>query len=579
LAHQEVAGDLMQASDITVEVRDKDLNRLGIIHPNDLDLSATEVYNNVGQWTLKLPIEHRLADALRTPGAGIIVTGPLDVLFSGPVTVPELSATPEDPLGTLTVEGVTDDIILRDYVCFPDPTNGDPTTQTKAHDIRTGPVESVMHSYVRANLGSTAAASRKKANFVNGTDLSRGPVITKSMRFQILGNLLADIAPIANLGFRVVQRGSVLAFETYQIVDRSAYIRLDIRNGQISGQKTAISPPTATRIIVAGQNEGVARQFVYRDNATSLAAEAEWGRRIERFLDQRNTDVVAELQTAGDEVLAEEGFTGVSAQIVTADDTSMIFGYHWYLGDKVSVVIEETEATSVATGMVLKVGSDGCRVAVVLGDPKDFDRNAQYTKRVQSVEQRVTQIERNVEIDNTGYLPTGAIAEFAGSSAPSGFLMCQGQAVSRTAYANLFAVIGTVYGSGDGSTTFNVPDHRDRVGVGLNTANPLMFDNLGEQGGAVSHAHSTPAHSHGLASGWAEIRMAAGTSFLMGKVMTVASRAMEVIATATNAGAATTTASTQATPLGGTTDNGGSGTTGTSSSLQPYIVFNYIIKT
>lgn len=56
-------------------------------------------------------------------------------------------------------------------------------------------------------------------------------------------------------------------------------------------------------------------------------------------------------------------------------------------------------------------------------------------------------------------VPTGTMLSFAGSTVPEGFLEAEGSAVSRTTYADLFGVIGTTYGSGDGSTTFNVPDH------------------------------------------------------------------------------------------------------------------------
>lgn len=60
-------------------------------------------------------------------------------------------------------------------------------------------------------------------------------------------------------------------------------------------------------------------------------------------------------------------------------------------------------------------------------------------------------------------LPAGTIIPFAGNVIPEGFLICNGAAVSRTTYASLFAAIGTLYGTGDGSTTFNLPDARDRV--------------------------------------------------------------------------------------------------------------------
>ena len=76
-------------------------------------------------------------------------------------------------------------------------------------------------------------------------------------------------------------------------------------------------------------------------------------------------------------------------------------------------------------------------------------------------------------------VPTGTVLAFAGSSAPSGFLLCDGRAVSRTTYTSLFSVIGTTYGSGDGSTTFNLPDMRGRVAVGSDA-------NLGAAAGVQS---------------------------------------------------------------------------------------------
>ncbi len=72
--------------------------------------------------------------------------------------------------------------------------------------------------------------------------------------------------------------------------------------------------------------------------------------------------------------------------------------------------------------------------------------------------------------------PIGSIIPFGGITAPDGFLLCQGQAVSRTTYAELFAVIGTSFGSGDSSTTFNVPDLRETVPVGSGTRGSGVTD-------------------------------------------------------------------------------------------------------
>ena len=65
--------------------------------------------------------------------------------------------------------------------------------------------------------------------------------------------------------------------------------------------------------------------------------------------------------------------------------------------------------------------------------------------------------------------PVGSIVPYGGTTAPKGWLLCQGQAVSRNTYAELFEVIGTAFGTGNGSTTFNVPDLRETAPVGSGT--------------------------------------------------------------------------------------------------------------
>lgn len=93
--------------------------------------------------------------------------------------------------------------------------------------------------------------------------------------------------------------------------------------------------------------------------------------------------------------------------------------------------------------------------------------------------------------------PSGIIQQFGGSTAPSGYLICDGSAVSRTTYSSLFAAIGTSYGAGDGSTTFNLPDLRQRVPVGKHSSG--TFSMLGSTGGAENTTLSVsnlPSHAH-----------------------------------------------------------------------------------
>lgn len=107
--------------------------------------------------------------------------------------------------------------------------------------------------------------------------------------------------------------------------------------------------------------------------------------------------------------------------------------------------------------------------------------------------------------------PVGSIQAYGGATAPSGWLLCQGQAVSRTEYAELFAAIGIAFGEGDGSTTFNVPDLREATtkGIGLSGKSIHHYDNdgiaLGEfvEDRIRLHAHNVyvrdTGHTHSLA--------------------------------------------------------------------------------
>lgn len=116
-------------------------------------------------------------------------------------------------------------------------------------------------------------------------------------------------------------------------------------------------------------------------------------------------------------------------------------------------------------------------------------------------------------------IPSGVVLPYAGTTSPIGWLLCYGQTVSRTTYADLFAAISTTYGAGDGLTTFALPDFRGRIAAGKDdmggsTASRLTAagsgitgTTLGDAGGAethtlattqlASHAHTMGNHTHG----------------------------------------------------------------------------------
>jgi len=105
----------------------------------------------------------------------------------------------------------------------------------------------------------------------------------------------------------------------------------------------------------------------------------------------------------------------------------------------------------------------------------------------------------DIYINSVSYTPVGSVLVYAGSSAPSGWLLCNGSEVSRTTYSKLFNIIGTTYGGGDGTTTFNLPNLQDRIPVGKGTTNAT----IGAAGGQDSVTLTTnelPTHSHTASS-------------------------------------------------------------------------------
>ena len=196
----------------------------------------------------------------------------------------------------------------------------------------------------------------------------------------------------------------------------------------------------------------------------------------------------------------------------------------------------------------------------------------------------------------------GTIFMFAGTTAPEGYIICDGSAVSRTTYSDLFEAIGTTYGIGDGSTTFNLPDLSGRVPIGCSGVYPLA-----STGGEETHTLTTteiPSHSHGVPKhGHANTITATTPAFshtitqpaynynkpngtvgtskgnsaaYAGTTSTTATRSANV-AIAAHAATNCTMSGSVTAKAAFSSDSNGSGTA--HSNMQPYITMNYIICT
>ena len=198
----------------------------------------------------------------------------------------------------------------------------------------------------------------------------------------------------------------------------------------------------------------------------------------------------------------------------------------------------------------------------------------------------VMEIKKDGNVDIGGrtvndFMPAGSVISYAGTAAPTGWLLCFGQLVSRSTYAALFAAIGTTYGAGDGSTTFALPDLRGRAiagkdDMGGTSANRLTGltggvngDILGGSGGLETHTLTEaqmPAHDHRLYggtsgdSGGSGALYASGTDGVGGHISSTGVAYRSVL------------------PSGVQTmeDTGGSGA---HNNVQPTFILNYIIKT
>lgn len=385
----------MRLDDLTIEVRDADLQRVGQLTPDNLvGFSAVLMKNAVGSWKVTLPVGYALAEALRTPGSGIIVTAAGQTLISGPTMSILTNRSQADPAGTYEISGVDDSVVLSERLAYPTPTTADVTLQTDAYDVRTGAAETVIKEYVDANIGPSAPAARRIASLTVQASSGLGATVNGSARFESLQDLLAGFADLSGLGFTIEQVGDVLQFQVYEPVDRSAYVRLDLDNGRLTRSDYAYSTPKLTRAIVGGQGEGSLRDFIERTSADSLDAETLWGRRIEQFVDYRSATDVAELEQSGDKELVTNGKTFVSVDVLPSDDQTMLFGVDWNLGDRVTVVVGSTELVAVVEKVALLISEDGVRLGATVGEPRGLGYENQIVNAQKDQVLRVSKLER-----------------------------------------------------------------------------------------------------------------------------------------------------------------------------------------
>jgi len=179
----------------------------------------------------------------------------------------------------------------------------------------------------------------------------------------------------------------------------------------------------------------------------------------------------------------------------------------------------------------------------------------------------------NTLLTNYASTPIGTINQYAGSTAPLGWLICNGAAISRTTYSDLFAVISTNYGTGDGSTTFNIPNLQNRLPIGKGSGN---FSTLNTTGGSDTTALTLssvniPSHNHYLFT---------RQNYTGSNTTLTNSQYVVDVTTFGGSGTNAYNYAAQGTATAATVGLSSSTGSGTAfNAMPPYIVLNYIIYT
>lgn len=326
--------------------------------------------------------------SLLTPGGGCTLEDDNGVRFSGPLTAFSKSGD-----GTCTATFSSDLIWLWGRICYPDPGNTW-ATQSDDYDIRSGAAETVLLSFVNVNAGPGALAARRVAGLALPASAGRGPSTSVTARFDNLGQIVRDLAEIA--GVRVVVRqvsGTTLQLEVTTAADLSATARYGTDESGGPGLldqdwRFSVAAPNATRALVGGGGEGVAR--VLRERADT-AAEALWSTRTEVFVDQRQTSDTGELDRAGDSSLAD-GANPVSITAVLPDAPDMRLITDVPIGSVVSLDLDgdlvtdrlRQVTTTIAAGGDVRSGVVGSPDAGLTRDQKKFLKLHKAIRKVQA---------------------------------------------------------------------------------------------------------------------------------------------------------------------------------------------------
>lgn len=371
-----------------IHLRDPLLARQGLLDDYQT-FKAVKRLNRTGTWSLDLNVAVDKALLLTQPGWGIEVVRDSDGkhLTSGAMTKVGRKRSGEKNL--ITVSGVDDVIHLADRLVHPQPATALPPYSVSEHDVRTGTCSTILRQYVDVNAGPGALAPRRVTGLTLAADPLVGSSVTGRGRWQNLLVFLQDLALAGGgLAFDVQQSGATLQFSVRQPTDKSGTVKFSLELGNLESYDYTLAAPTASYVVCGGGGEGTARTI--REGQSSVDI-AEWGRRIEKFADRRDTTATSELDQEIATTLAESQ-AETTFSFVPVDLPGMTYLDDYNLGDRVAAVIDDT-VTELIREVEITSTPDKSTITPSVGTPVLRDV-ARLFRRLRAAETRLTNLER-----------------------------------------------------------------------------------------------------------------------------------------------------------------------------------------
>ncbi|MFE8916883.1 siphovirus ReqiPepy6 Gp37-like family protein [Streptomyces globisporus] len=373
-----------------VEVRDKDLKRIGIID-TWLQLDIIVRYCAQGSWKLLVKAGTDQAELLqRGGGVAIFQDGVEKPIITGQIEDFQKYWTTQQHsgVGSVFVGGSCDNKLAYSRLAFPDPSKTVAQQYSSPIDVRTvnTPSSSAIWDELEKSMGATAIANRRIPGLNIGIKPAFGDTTNDTLRYDVIGEKLAGWCESKKVGYRFLYdpNSRAIDLDIFTPRDLSKEVRFSTDLGNLREFIWTLSAPKVTRVIVACQGEGKAR-YLYQK--IDEEAEAEWGVQIEHFVDRRDLPIVTDTATgnpvkASLDVSTEEFESALEAveqsavealkegerngnfQIYPIDTEQVKFGRDYFVGDIVTVAVDGTEYADMVREVNITVDDGGNAVTI-----------------------------------------------------------------------------------------------------------------------------------------------------------------------------------------------------------------------